>query len=95
MSYDINIYHYGEVVKRFEGLDKRAATELYNQYSLDECIYTQLIRDGTPLNTYQAERTLSITQRKRRMLAIALGRITQFAEMMEKEERKTNEVCLP
>ena len=93
MSYDINIYHYGNIVKRFENLNKRRATELYTRYSSDECIYTQLIQDGTPLNTYQAERALSITQRKRRMLAIALGRITQFAEMMEKEreERKTNE----
>lgn len=96
MSYNINIYHYGNIVKRFENLNKRRATELYSRYSMDECIYTQLIQDGTPLNTYQAERALSITQRKRRALAIALGRITQFTEMMEKkEERKTNEVCLP
>ena len=97
MSYDINIYHYGNIVKRFENLNKRRATELYSRYSMDEHIYTQLIRDGTPLNTYQAERTLKITQRKKMALAIALGRITQFAEMMEKEreEKKTNEVCLP
>ena len=95
MIYDINIYHYGNIIKRYESLNKRRATELYTRYSMDECIYTQLIRDGTPLNTYQAERALSITQRKRRALAIALGRITQFTEMMEKEERKTNEVCLP
>ena len=97
MIYDINIYHYGNIIKRFENLNKRRATELYTRYSMDECIYTQLIRDGTPLNTYQAERTLKITQRKKMALALALGRITQFAEMMEKEreERETNEVCLP
>lgn len=76
MSYDINIFCYGEVVKRFEGLDKRAARELYNQYSLDKCIYTQLIRDGEALNTYQAERELSMNQRKKRVLAAAVGRST-------------------
>lgn len=76
MSYDINIFHYGVIVKRFENLDKRAATKLYNQYSLDECIYTQLIRDGKALNTYQAERELSMNQRKKRFLAAAVGRST-------------------
>lgn len=76
MSYDINIFHYGVIVKRFKNLDKCAATELYNQYSLDECIYTQLLRDGEALNTYQAERELSTNQRKKRVLAAAVGRST-------------------
>lgn len=88
MSYDINIYHYGEVVKRFEGLDKRAATELYNQYSLDECIYTQLIRDGTPLNTYQAERELNMHQRKVSGLAATLGRSAQCAVLKKRGRQK-------
>lgn len=82
MSYDINIYHYGRIIKRFENLDKRAATKLYNQYSLDECIYTELVRDGEALKTYQAEMELSMNQRKKRVLAAALGRSPQCAEIM-------------
>lgn len=88
MSYDINIYHYGEIVKRFEGLDKRAATELYNQYSLDECIYTQLIRDGEALNTYQAERELSMNQRRMSGHAAALGRSAQCAVLRKRSREK-------
>lgn len=82
MSYDINIYHYGRIIKRFENLDRREATKLYNQYSLDERIYTELVRNGEALKTYQAEMELSMNQRKKRVLAAALGRSPQCAEIM-------------
>lgn len=79
MSYDINIFHYGKLVKCFENLDRRYATEIYNKYSADESIYTQLIKNGEALLTYQAERELSIIQRRRIELARTFGRSTRCA----------------
>ena len=61
MSYDIKIYHYGEVVMEYKNLDKGTAKSVYCVYFRNEDIYTELIKDGIPLKTAQSIKEFGLT----------------------------------
>lgn len=64
MAYDIRILQNGMEVRRITGLTKDEAREIYWQQSEHQSQYTELVVDGEPKKTHEAEKLLGINRRK-------------------------------
>ena len=81
MEYEIRIYHYGTVIKTLGPLAKKEAREEYFSRSDNESTYTELVVNGVPFKTWEAEQFLGWEGKR----AISFGKSESIRRAKEKD----------